>query len=66
MPDTAVNSFVVRFVQQNPPSPVWHGLIRHVQSNEETHFTHLQEAIHFMGRYVVVEQDDEKGNGREQ
>ena len=54
MTDTAVHSFVVRFVQENPAPDGWRGFIRHVQSNEEAHFTHIQDAIQFMNRYVPV------------
>jgi len=54
MADTAVHSFVVRFVQEEPAAETWRGFIRHVQSNEEAHFTHIQDAIRFMGQYVNV------------
>ena len=59
MADTAVHSFIVRFVQEEPTAEAWRGFIRHVQSNEETHFTHIQDAIRFMGQYVKVNPGEE-------
>ena len=65
MPDTAVHSFVVRFVQEDPALAEWWGFIRHVQTNEETYFKHIQDAIRFMNQFVAVTPDDEeKTNGR--
>ena len=59
MSETAVNSFVIRFVQEDPAAVVWRGFIRHVQTHEETHFTHMQEAVRFMAQYVAVEQGED-------
>lgn len=63
MTETAVHSFVVRFVQEDPSAAAWRGFIRHVQTHEEIRFTHMHEAIRFMTRYVSVvpDQDDEDG-----
>jgi hypothetical protein len=30
----------------------WHGIIRHVQSNSERHFTHWTDALSFIQQYV--------------
>ncbi len=60
IPETNVVSFVLRFVHDKPPlesaSPAtgWHGLIRHVQSNEERRFTRWAEAVAFIAQYVDV------------
>lgn len=53
--DTAIHSFVVRFVEtpeQNSGGPPWHGVIRHVQSNTESRFAYIEEALAFMEGYV--------------
>jgi hypothetical protein len=61
-PQTNIVSFVLRFVQETKdikpesPSASWHGVIKHVQTNEEQHFTHLADAIAFMARYVNLEE----------
>jgi len=59
MPETTVNSFVVRFVQETPAQSgaglkPWHGIIRHVQSSRETRFTHIEDALAFMHGYVDI------------
>lgn len=61
--ETAVNSFILRFVQEGAGSgegetAVWHGTIRHVQSNSEIRFTQLAEALAFLGRYVSLDTND--------
>ena len=66
--ETNLVSFVLRFVSEHPldeastdtnaPSPLnWHGVIRHVQTNEERHFTRWSEAVSFISRYVNVSGD---------
>ena len=73
--ETNLVSFVLRFVSEQPsgeasaetlaPAPMtWHGVIRHVQTNEERHFTRWSEAVSFIARYVTVE-DDTLDSGRE-
>lgn len=57
-----LTSFVLRFVFDQPsemamstPAPVaqaWHGVIRHVQTNQERHFTRWVEAVAFVEQYV--------------
>jgi len=64
MAETAVQSFVIRFVQEDPAVALWRGFIRHVQSHEEIHFTRMQDAIHFMAQYVAVEQQGDEKDGR--
>lgn len=60
-PETNLISFVLRFVCDGPvaesarPTAQWYGVIRHVQSNTERHFTHWTEAVAFIARYVDVD-----------
>lgn len=59
MIETHVSSFVVRFVHTTEPTdlpacPEWQGLIRHVQTNEELRFTHIEEALRFMAQFVEL------------
>lgn len=56
---TSLASFVLRFVLDEPPSPEamrslprWHGVIQHVQTNEEMHFARWEEAVTFIEQYV--------------
>ncbi len=58
MADTAVHSFVIRFVQEDPTLADWRGFIQHVQTHEELRFTRMQEAIQFMNRFVAAGQND--------
>ncbi len=58
---TSLVSFVLRFVLDEPPSsgamrslPRWHGVIRHVQTNEEVHFARWKEAVAFIEQYVKL------------
>lgn len=60
-PDTGLDSFVLRFVYDSPADqtsrPVaWHGVIRHVQSDAECHFTRWEEAATFVAQFVGLEQ----------
>jgi hypothetical protein len=59
---TNVVSFVVRFVQKtttlpgtDPSEGAWHGVVKHVQSNEEQRFSRLVDALAFMAKYVNLE-----------
>jgi pimeloyl-ACP methyl ester carboxylesterase len=62
-----VESFVLRFVQEAPAAaelaraPGWHGVVRHVQTNQEEPFTQLTDAIAFIARYVSVGDFNFKG-----
>ena len=55
-----VESFVLRFIEDSPrlemPSATrsWHGVILHVQTNEEKTFAHFADAVAFMARYVSI------------
>ncbi len=55
-----VESFVVRFVhdapeeRRAPGTPGWHGVIVHVQSNEERPFIKIADAVAFMSRFVGI------------
>ncbi len=59
--ETTVVSFVIRFVYDAPAdrsaglASGWHGFIRHVQSDEERHFTRWADAASFMAQYVKLE-----------
>ena len=58
MSKTAVTSFVIRFKQEQEKIHTalpWHGSIRHVQTNRETHFTDIQEALSFMAQFVKID-----------
>lgn len=61
-PQTNITSFVLRFVREttdattDPPQPEWRGVIKHVQTNEEQHFTRLADAIAFIGHYVDLDE----------
>ncbi len=55
-----VESFIIRFIQDAPQdgqpsagSP-WHGVIVHVQSNQEKAFVRVADAFAFMARYVSL------------
>ena len=65
-PETRLVSFVLRFVcDQAPaagapaggPAGEWHGLLRHVQSNTETHFTRWEDAVAFISQHVDLAPD---------
>ena len=63
MSETAVTSFIIRFIQEQDPNQVpstaWRGLIRHVQSSTETRFSQIEEALAFMNGYVAIDEDGE-------
>lgn len=58
--ETHLASFVLRFIYEEPPAtpvaPVaeWRGVLRHVQSNAEIHFTRWEEATAFIAQYVQL------------
>ncbi len=57
MPDTLIASFVLRFMldQEAGAAPnSWRGVIRHVQTNDELHFSGLKEALSFIQRFVEI------------
>lgn len=70
MLETAVNSFVLRFVQESNSGAdlagtsgsaaagadaEWHGFIRHVQSNTELRFVQMDEALAFIASFVPLQ-----------
>jgi hypothetical protein len=59
MTETVVTSFVIRFTQDQENAAVapWRGLVRHVQSNQESHFTQIEEALNFMADFVDLSLD---------
>ncbi len=56
-----LTSFVLRFVSdQSPDAPEaapWHGVIRHVQTNQERAFTRWAEAVAFIQQYVELNEE---------
>jgi hypothetical protein len=42
----------MRFVYDKPDE--WHGVIRHIQSDAEMHFTHWADVQKFVAQYVEV------------
>ncbi len=62
-----LTSFVLRFVSDQPPetaelapapaSQAWRGVIRHVQTNQERHFTRWAEAVAFIEQYVELTEE---------
>ncbi|MBK6710508.1 MAG: hypothetical protein WBO48_25450 [Candidatus Promineifilaceae bacterium] len=56
MSETAVTSFIIRFIQEQDDNETgWRGLIRHVQTSEEIRFTNMTDALRFMAQYVAIE-----------
>lgn len=63
-----ITSFVVRFILRQAPeaggtSPLWRGVIRHVQSGQEAHFHRLDEVLAFMARFLPAEDSSDQGTG---
>lgn len=60
-PETHLVSFVVRFVCDQPvagptqPATEWRGILRHVQSDAELHFTRWEEAVAFIAQHVRLD-----------
>ena len=54
MPETVISSFILRFTQESDADLPWRGVVRHVQSDEESRFTRIEEALRFIGRFVDV------------
>ena len=68
MLETNVDSFIVRFVQEQsqsngPAAMTWHGVIRHVQSKEEIRFTRMEDALHFVANYVDIAAESPREGG---
>lgn len=60
-PETNVVSFVIRFVIPAPGVPAAYGVIRHVQSDAEQHFTRWADVAAFVAHYVNLEGDAPPG-----
>jgi hypothetical protein len=62
MQNATIASFILRFTQEDTPPAdpagrAWRGVIRHVQDNQQTHFTRMEDALAFMARYVDIAGD---------
>ena len=71
--ETNLDSFILRFVQETEPGEeqrracvqaaptmrhTWRrGSIRHVQSNQERHFTHWDDVLNFISEFVNLWED---------
>jgi hypothetical protein len=58
----SITSFIIRFVHENQQEeqsvqPVYHGFIRHIQSDEELNFSSWKEAESFIRRFVALEEE---------
>lgn len=61
MSETVISSFILRFIQEAEVETPWRGVVRHVQSDEETRFTRIEEALRFINRFVdLTEQRSEE------
>ncbi len=69
-----LTSFVLRFVFDQSPEvaesasapavQAWHGVIRHVQTNQERHFTRWAEAEAFIAQYIELNATSDESHGR--
>jgi hypothetical protein len=62
--ETKVTSFVMRFTQEqvtdhttDAPRTDWRGFIKHVQTNNDLHFTDFAQAIDFIACYVELNEN---------
>jgi hypothetical protein len=58
----SITSFIIRFVHENQQDdgmlqPVYHGFIRHIQSDEELNFSSWKEAESFIRQFVALEEE---------
>ena len=61
MPDTLIASFVLRFVldqEAGSATNAWRGVIRHVQTNDELHFSGMKDALVFIQRFIEIPDSD--------
>ena len=59
MPEATIASFILRFTQEQTSESSaaekrWRGVVRHVQSNEETRFTQLEDALAFIAHHATL------------
>lgn len=71
MSETTIASFILRFTQEQTSGPKsdagpWRGVIRHVQSSDESHFTRVEDALTFVARYVDIAYQEETPTEDEQ
>ncbi|MEJ2747650.1 MAG: hypothetical protein P8183_07040 [Anaerolineae bacterium] len=67
MLETAVTSFVIRFKQEQTGSLAatpWRGLIRHVQTSQEVHFTDIKDALGFMAQFVKIDPNEDNAGSQ--
>ncbi len=65
MSETVISSFILRFTQESDGDAPWRGVVRHVQSDEESRFTRIEEALRFIGRFVYVGEGNNTTNGEQ-
>jgi hypothetical protein len=65
MSETVISSFILRFTQESDADLPWRGVVRHVQSDEESRFTRIEEALRFIGRFVEVGGGNTTTNGEQ-
>ena len=63
-----ISSFVIRFVVDNVTAsgqahPPYRGAIRHIQTEEEMHFSNWEEAVNFIRRFVPIDSGNSQKNG---
>ena len=57
--EATIASFILRFTQEHPSDAQpttegWRGVVRHVQSRQQTGFTRMEEALRFIAHYVAI------------
>lgn len=50
---------VTALEDEGPLAMGWHGVVRHVQSREEVRFTRVDEALAFINRYVILQEEEQ-------
>ncbi len=67
MSETTIASFILRFTREHDAGVSsgtgWRGVIRHVQTSEETYFMRIEDALAFITRYVDIVNGDTDENG---
>ena len=57
-----ISSFVIRFVVDSAAGgqihPPYRGAIRHIQTDEEMHFSNWEEAVSFIRRFVPLDTEN--------
>jgi hypothetical protein len=66
MAEATIASFILRFTQEHVEGAerpaTWRGVIRHVQTHEEAHFTQMEQALAFIAHYVAIAPEEEPGD----